>query len=397
MKRLGFLIILVAFVGLWACDKDDEVKTTDLTVFVEYPDLYAEQYAQGATVELTNNETQTKTTLTTGADGSVVFTELLPGTYNILANLTLSAAQAEPLTGIAQEIILSGSTSNFMISGEPTMETSVQMAGGKAGDLVFKEIYYTGSRTPAGGTYFLDQFYEIYNNSTETIYADGLILAIAHPMVAHINPIPGWTDDPNHVYLSSVWRVPGTGEQYPIEPGESFIISQNGTNHREDPNGNADCPYPGSIADFETFVDREDTRDVDNAGVPNMEMLHHGSMFYFLASVFGPAMVIFRADDFEALPRFTAPGSTSTFEYIQLPVDLILDGVETARDAESVNNKRLPASVDAGFSYCSGSYVSESIRRKIASTIDGRHILQDTNNSSNDFEAITPPTPRSFD
>ena len=397
MKRLGLLILLTAFVGLWACDKNDEVKTTDLTVYVEYPDLYAEQYAPGTSVEVTNMETQVKTTLTTGSDGAVVFTELLPGTYNILASLSLTAAQAEALTGIAQEIILSGSETSLMISGEPTMEVTVKMAGGKAGDLVFKEIYYTGSRTPAGGTYFLDQFYEIYNNSTETIYADGLILATCHPTVAHMAPIAGWTDDHDHVYLSSVWRVPGTGEQYPIAPGESIIISQNGTNHREDPNGNPDTPYAGSIADFETFVDREDTRDVDNAGVPNMEMLHHGSMFYFLASVNGPAMVIFRVDDFESLARLPQPGSPSTFEYVQLPVEYIIDGVETARDAESVNNKRLPPSVDAGFISCNGTYVSESIRRKTANIIDGRRILQDTNNSSNDFEAITPPTPRSFD
>jgi hypothetical protein len=397
MKKLGLLIILTAFVGLWACDKDDEVKTTDLTVIVEYPDLYAQQFVQGATVELTNNETQAKTTLTTEQDGSVLFTELLPGTYNILANLSLTAAQAETLTGIAQEIILSGSESNLIVSGEPTLETTIKMAGGKAGDLVFKEIYYTGSRTPAGGTYFLDQFYEIYNNSTETIYADGLILATVHPTAAHGNPIQGWSDDPNHVYLSSIWRVPGNGTQYPIEPGESFIISQNGMNHRGDPNGNPDTPYAGSIADFETFVDREDTRDIDNAGVPNMEMLHHGSMFYFLATVFGPAVVIFKVDDFNALPRFTQPGSTSTFEYVQLPVNLIIDGVEAARDAESMITPRLPSSVDAGFAYCSGTYVGESIRRKTANIIDGRRILQDTNNSSNDFETIKPPTPRSFD
>lgn len=397
MRKLGLFIVMTAFIGLWACDKDDEVNTTDLTVIVEYPDLYAEQLAAGVTVELTNTETQAQTTLTTGADGTVVFMELLAGTYNILANLTLTPQQALALTGIEQEIILSGGESSFMITGDPAQETTIKLAGGKAGDLVFKEIYYTGSRTPAGGVYFLDQFYEIYNNSTETIYADGLILATAFPVVSSGNPIAGWTDDHDHIYLSSVWRVPGSGQDHPIAPGESFIISQNGMNHREDPNGNPNTPYAGSIADFETFVDREDTRDVDNAGVPNMEMLYHSSGFYFLASVFGPAVVIFRIDDFNALPRFTVPGSTSTIEYVQLPVQYIIDGVEGARDPESVNSRRLPPSVDAGFVYASGSYVGESVRRKTASIIDGRRILQDTNNSTNDFETISPPTPRSFD
>ncbi len=397
MKRLGILIVLAAFVGLWSCDTEDEVQTVDLQVMAAYPDVYAEPYASGATVELTNLETMATTTLTTGADGSVTFLELIPGTYNLVANQTLTATQAEALVGIAEEIILAGSLPNVMVSGSEPMEVTIELVGGQVGDLVFKEIYYTGSRTPAGGSYFLDQFYEIYNNSTETVYADGLILAHVFPTVAHMQPVLGWSDDLEHVHLSSVWRVPGGGTDHPIAPGESFIISQNGTNHREDPNGNPDTPYAGSIADFETFVDREDTRDIDNAGVPNMEMLHHGSMFYFLASVFGPAVVIFRVDDFNALERETRPGSTSTFEYIKLPVGYIIDGVQTARDAENVNNWRLPPSVDAGFIYCSGFYVSESIRRKIASTIDGRHILQDTNNTTQDFEVISPPTPRSFD
>jgi len=395
MKKLSILVILAAVIGLWGCE-DDTVETTDLRVNVEYPELYADTHAAGATVELTDMQTQSTTSLTTDSNGSAVFTELAPGTYSLAASLTLSPEEAEEQTGIAEEIILAGSASDIMVSGTDPIDVTIELAGGQAGDLVFKEIYYTGSRTPEGGVYFLDQFYEIYNNSTETVYADGLILATTHPAAA-TQSIEGWSDDPDHVYLSSAWRVPGSGEDHPIEPGESIIISQNGTNHREDPNGNPETPYAGSIADFETFVDREDTRDVNNAGVPNMEMLHHGSMFYFLASVFGPAPVIFRVDDFEALERMPQPGSASDFEYIQLPVEYIIDGVEAGRDEESLPFKRLPASVDSGMIWCSGTYVGESIRRKTSNIIDGRHVLQDTNNSSEDFEVLETPTPRSFD
>ncbi|MFP4065556.1 MAG: DUF4876 domain-containing protein [Bacteroidales bacterium] len=395
MKKTGLFVILAAIIGFWGCE-DDTVETTDLEVIVEYPELYADTHAAGADVELTDMETQSTTTLVTDNSGSVVFTELAPGTYSLSANLTLSPEDAEVQTGIAQEIILAGSKTNIMVSGGNPMEETIELAGGKAGDLVFKEIYYTGSRTPEGGTYFLDQFYEIYNNSTETVYADGLILATVHPPAA-TRSIEGWSDDEDHVYLSSVWRVPGSGEDHPIEPGESIIISQNGTNHREDPNGNPETPYAGSIADFETFVDREDTRDVDNAGVPNMEMLHHGSMFYFLSSVMGPAIVMFRADDFEALETMPQPGSTSDFEYVQLPVEQIVDGVEAGRNEESIPYKRLPGSVDSGMIWCSGTFVSESIRRKTANIIDGRHILQDTNNTTEDFEVLETPTPGSFD
>lgn len=396
MKKLTMMVMITALTVAWSCNKDDEIATTQLTIVATYPETYSVELAQGATVEITNLENMTKQSQVTGESGAAVFTELLPGTYNITVGMTLSATQAVELTGISQEIILSGSRNNLTISGDAPLEESIAMAGGKAGDLVLKEIYYTGSRTPAGGTYFLDQFYEIYNNSTEVIYADGLILGTCMPMAA-TSSVAGWSDDPDHVYMNSVWQVPGSGEQYPIAPGESFIISQNGTNHREDPNGNPDCPYPGSIADFEAFVVRDDTRDVDNPGVPNMEMLHHVTGFYFLATVFGPAVVVFRVDDFSSLALMTNPSSTSTIEYVQLPVENIIDGVEMGRDESQLQFKRLPTSIDAGMIWCSNSYVGESIRRKTDRTIAGRKILQDTNNTSNDFEVLTTPTPKSFD
>lgn len=396
MKRLSFLIILSLFIGFWSCNKDDEVKTTDLIVSVVYPDLYAEDSAAGVSVEITSMESQKKTTLETNAEGSVTFPDLIPGTYNIVANMTLTPEQAEVLTGIAQEIVLSGNLSNVMVAGSNTLTVTIQLIGSKAGNLLLKEIYYTGSRTPSDGAYFLDQFYEIYNNSTETIYADSLVLANCMPGNAN-KSIPGWSDDPNHVYLGSVWRIPGTGKDHPIEPGKSIIISKNGTNHREDPNGNPNCPYPGSIADFETYIDREDTRDVDNPGVPNMEMLHHYAGYYFLSAVGGPGIVIFKVDNFENLERVTEPGSPYTFEYIKLPVEYIIDGVEAGRNEDQIPFKRFHSNVDAGMIWCSGTYVGESIRRKTVKIIDGRRILKDTNNSTQDFEVITPPTPKAFD
>jgi hypothetical protein len=127
-----------------------------------------------------------------------------------------------------------------------------------------------------------------------------------------------------------------------------------------------------------------------------MEMLHHYAGFYFLSAVGGPGIVIFRVDEFNNLERQTQPGSTYTFEYIKLPVEYIIDAVEAGRNANEIQFKRFPATIDAGMIWCSGTYVGESIRRKTSKVIDGRRILQDTNNSTQDFEVIKPPTPRSF-
>ncbi len=105
--------------------------------------------------------------------------------------------------------------------------------------LVFKEIYYTGSRTPGNGTYFSDQFYEIYNNSDEVIYADSLCIANTGGASGQTATGRTWgfRPDQQFVYLQNVWMIPGNGHQHPIQPGESIVIAQDGIDHQNDPLG----------------------------------------------------------------------------------------------------------------------------------------------------------------
>jgi hypothetical protein len=111
--------------------------------------------------------------------------------------------------------------------------------------------------------------------------------------------------------------------------------------------------------------------------------------------VFGPAVVIFRAPTFESLEQVPIPNSTLP-PRIRVPNERIIDGFEALQNGASGSYKRLTAAVDAGFVFASGTYTSQSARRRTAAVINGRRVLQDTNNSGNDFEIITPPTPRAF-
>ncbi len=78
---------------------------------------------------------------------------------------------------------------------------------------------------------------------------------------------------------------------------------------------------------------------------------------------------------------------------IRIPNSLVIDSFEGLRDAESSSFQRIPAALDAGFVFATDTYVGESFRRKVALTQDGRTVLQDTNNSGNDFERLDAPTP----
>jgi hypothetical protein len=395
---LGLLTVISV---LGACSDPSspaEVATFALEVRVEYPPTYAQQGAEGARVILTSTERNTADTAVAGVGGLAAFTRVIPGSYTVSASRDISAVEAEQLTGQAESVTLNGIAPAQSFLERPTTPPVLRLSGSRLGDLVIKEVYYTGSKTPSGGNYFSDQFVEIYNNATDTVFLDGLLIGDAFGNSGQINPasLPTpYQDDQSSVHLSSIWRVPGTGTQHPLAPGASIIIAQDGINHRTDPNGNALSPVDLGTANWETFNARDDGRDLDAPAVPNLARIIHRGGFDWLITVFGPGVVIFRAPDVAALDTVLAPGSTATYR-TRVPNALVIDAFEALQNGASGPYKRLPAAIDAGFVFAGGTYTSQSARRKVARVVNGRRVLQDTNNSTNDFEIITPPTPRGF-
>jgi len=393
------LLIMVCSSLNWACKKrDNAIQTATVQVKVQYPDNYSEQNVANAEVKLTSKSIGSVFSAFTNSSGLAVFQDVVPGTYDVSVSKTLSTTDAQNLTGISQSLTLNASKTD--VSVDPTNGSTIELklSGSAAGSLLIKEVYYTGSRTAAGGTYFSDQFVELYNNSTDVIYLDGLCIADIFGNSGLINttslPTPFKTDA-NNSYASNVWRIPGTGKQFPLNPGASIIIAQDGVNHQE-ATLNPNSPVDLSKADWETYNERPDNRDADAPGVPNLEKLYFTGGFDWLLTVFGPGLVIFRTEDFSKLEKLTAPGSTSTTEYVKIPNTIVIDAFEALKDAGSGNFKRIPVALDAGFVFASNTYTSESFRRKTRATINGRRVLQDTNNSANDFELLSKPSPKAF-
>lgn len=391
------MLLILFFGSTWmACKDDDEVKPVGFTVTVSYPETYKDQLASGAKVIVTNTVTNVTENTTTNASGAAMFSTLIPGTYQISVSRDLSASEGLTQTGIESEVYLNASVSNYVLS-EAGGNVDVRLKGSPVGGLVLKEIYYTGSPS----FYFYDQFYEIYNNSTDTLYADSLCIGdvVGNPYLSSSSKPSGFLTDTENIYFSNIWMVPGNGKTYPIAPGKSIIIAETGMNHKSDPAGNPESPVDlgTPVGDFETYYETSG-RDTDNPAVPNMIQVYIAipTMFDWLTTVFGPSIAIFRHPDPAGLPLFTEPGSTSTRSYPQVPVANVIDAVDAVSNENASAFKRLPAALDAGFTYCSGTYVKESVRRKVKATLNGRRVLQDTNNSTQDFEVLTTPTPKSW-
>lgn len=393
-------MLLLALV-LTQCDDDNGFEPLSFTYQVMYPEGYTKAQAEGAEVTLTNNETDETQSEQSDENGLVTFDEVVPGSYDIEVELELDSDRALELTGTAESITLQYFDSSVDLEQESDSPMSLQLSGSEVGSLVFKEVYYTGSETEDEGVYFNDQFHEIYNNSNETLYADGLYLADVYGVSGQINPGSEPTPfqgDEDHVYLSTVWQFPGGGQDYPIEPGESIIVAQTAQDHQSNPDLNPNSPVDLGDADFETYVEREDDRDINNPDVTNMVRKYYNAGFTWLVPVFGPGLVLFEADSFDELNMEPVPGQDPEYpDRVQLPVEYVVDSFEALQNEDSGDFMRIPSTLNSGFISADGTYTSQSARRTVVDEVEGRKILQNTNNTGNDFEIIDTPTPGSFD
>lgn len=363
-------------------------------------------------------------------NGKVVFASIAPGNYSVVAALLVSAADYSTATGTVttEDVAFNGSAEGAFTSNTTL---NIELKAGKLGDWIIKQVYYGGSSTSNGAT-FRDQFIEIYNNSNQTLYADSLYISqvfgkntrvssidTSNPIYqsngqlnwANALNITGTNPNTNFVYLRTLWRIPGSGKEHPVNPGESIIIAQNGLNHKasyvgangttitvKDPSLTVDL----SKADFETYHGNVPginplASDIDNPTVKNMQVLiTDGDRDMILNSNGYEAIIVFKSKTNPLdLPGFASPETrtitTTSTLYKQLPVGLVIDGVDIAHTtAASRAAKRLPDVIDAGFTFTlAGSYSSQSIIRKTSKTVAGRRNLRDSNNSTTDFDYLT--------
>jgi hypothetical protein len=97
-------------------------------------------------------------------------------------------------------------------------------------------------------------------------------------------------------------------------------------------------------------------------------------------------------------------GYKSGVQYMKIPTRFIVDAVDILKyngeTGVDTKTKRLFDYLDAGFAFTEAKtgYDGRLVRRKVASvTEEGRKILQDTNNSVNDFEATDNLTQRIYE
>lgn len=320
--------------------------------------------------------------------------KLIPGTYSI--NITGNTEYNN------KKYYLSGSKINHIIIKD-NENIEIDVNGATVGPLAFSEIFFAGTNP----FYFRNQFYEITNNSDETVYLDGLYFANLTPSTA-TTKLPIWPEEDKgeYVYAERVWKIPGNGTQYPLVPGASFSIAQFAANHKL-PQYSPASPIDCSTSEFEFNMNNPNFPDQ-----PATDMIHvfynglagKGSLPQYLTSVFGGAYVIFNIPTgvkYDPVSDKTMQtrdlGTTSATLYAKIPIKYIMDGVEAGQNENMIAAKRVASVLDAGMTYVGATYNSKGVRRKMTGKrANGTPILQDTNNSTEDFERMVTPTFRFF-
>ena len=280
------------------------------------------------------------------------------------------------------------------------------MAAAKTGNIILKEIYYCGSKIGGKTSYFRDQYYELYNNSNTVQYLDGLCIGNINPATtSSIHYVWDRENQEDYIYFQTIWQIPfdrnnPDNKMYPLQPGESVIIAQMGHDHRT-PDLNPDCPVDLSEAEFEFYL-KTTAYTKDNPAHNMVGAFWKLTTSWWLVTVNGGAYAIFYPDEqmqsvmyepnYEAVYAstwVTPVGYTTKGKDVH--IDYILDAVELMLNETKITQKRMPAILDAGATWVGGTYLAKSVTRKVSDIMeDGRVIYQDTNNSLEDFEVVTP-------
>lgn len=331
------------------------------------------------------DETNKDTTITLGNELSYTG-EFERGDYNVAFEAEVNSDQA------IKDVVL-GYTSVTLLSSQD-IQIQLTTKGGTS-PLIFKEIFCAGGK--AG--YTQDTYFEIVNNSDEVQYLDQLVMLYGSAAQKAPNAwqASGVTDI-YHQAQGPVVAFPGSGKDYPIQPGQSVVIANDATNHQEaDPDGiHSDL----SKADWEIYLEYSRMGDTDYEA-PNLSPIYYNNAYMraFALGFFNGAYILAKlpvtpeAYAADSTSYSTTPGTTSATLYMGIASKYVLDAVEAWDRDDAEHYPYFLPKDDAHAVWAPVGFEGKALRRKVAKIENGRVYYKDTNNSSEDFLTDQPQTP----
>lgn len=401
MKRINFFAILLLFATALfsvSCELEDDVfagtSIAELTIEVEFDDSHGVLDFTAEEVSIVNMSSGDSYVVELDANGA--------GTIN-LANGRYFVQYSKSIGDVAYNAVVEG----VALVG---VDLSVKLSpiAAKSSGLVIKEVY-CGSclKLPEEGDYGFDKYVILHNNSSETIYLDGLCYGVADPYNSQASSVWVTRDEvtgariyEDNIYMiQAIWQFGGNGTDYPLEPGADAVLCNNGAiDHRSQYPLSVNLNKAGyyvlyDIALFDHVLYHPAPGDQISTDRYIPVALKMGVATGWSLSIYSPAVVIFRPDGMSLAEYisddtvFQKPAS-SYDKVMKVPNEWVIDGVEVLWGGSTSNTKRLGPVIDAGYVTQSAIYDGKSLMRRVdtaATAAAGYEVLVDTNNSSNDF------------
>lgn len=385
-SAVGFSLALVS------CSSDDPIPVYSITVEETIPDGATIKSLEATFTEVNTGETTTFTSLTD--------LTLAAGTYDIEANAVADASGVEKnLRAAAQNVAISDKTTSLVLNW---------FYFNPKNSLVFSKIFVSGSLKADGKSCLYDSYFCIYNNTDEVIYADGLLLCESKLINSQETDLRTDANKPeNNFTAHTFYAIPGGGTDVPIQPGESIKIADQAINFNDLAAGLKG--QDNRDADFEWFdkVTTGSVRDTDNPSVPNLDKIFSYSKTIWLPSQqCNRSYALVRLPEGMTYDRYLSEYN-GEYDYIGatgkemkgtncylVPNEWILDGVSLCPTSTFKHNWLAP-SVDMSYvSVASDNAVGNRagkifVRKTAGKSPAGNTILQDTDDSANDFEIVS--------
>ncbi|QZE15247.1 DUF4876 domain-containing protein [Halosquirtibacter laminarini] len=410
--RFKNLAIVMAFTFLYSCQKEDNViPLSNVDMAIELPTILENQKVLFKSGQLTLENVNTKKKTTKELTSLLVpQLSLEDGLYNVLlegeVSYTATDANKKEVDRNSQ---VRGRLENVEVKGgKITVELPLFIYDKSAG-FVISEIFFAGTRNKDGNQYDTDKFFEIYNNSDQVLYADGL--CIAETSLTTDDALQSFTPDNRETatLISDLYRIPGDGKQHPVKPGETILISDVAINHKIENSNSFDL----SKSNFEWYD--AGTIDVDVPEVPNLEKMisSNANTTWAMNNKGNTSYILCRLDKSVTPATFAQNNAHSyshQFVFGDFKMDMnedtwkvdnvsIIDAVEISY-ASGYQWKVLAPSLDISWTHCGdgdGMRYGSSVRRKVDHVEGERVVLLDTNDSAFDFHPTAIPSPGSVE
>ncbi len=393
VKSLKWIVFALFAMLIVACEKNAVVNTAQVTVV-----LHADGIQEVTEIELKAHDIN----MNKDYSNSALMITVPVGYYDLSVH-ALGDGQA-----------IRAYKRGIKVEHDCTIEMEASFVSGDAG-FVLAEIFFAGTETPEGKRYIGDKYFVLFNNAADTLSADGLIL-----IEADLNSVQKY-DLGDHDFrdryfaIDAMYRIPGDGNTYRVAPGQMILIADNAMDHTA---ANANS-FDLSTADFEWYdvSSSAGATDVDNPDVTNLDKLycytqtiwvpHNQGHKSFGLARFPEGLTAeqyFATDSLYVKYDYEVVTSAGTFSQSRksymIPNEWIVDMVNMA-PSETFQWLTSSDKLDAGYAYVAptGSDVTrfgKAVRRKTKVTLNGVRTLQDTNNSSDDFEMGVPANPFYF-